>query len=82
MLLEINIGLLTEDKREELETRLQRIRTCQNDATLRVYYYKFLEGNSIRCGETQVLIYAEYFNRTLKDYLAALRKRRNFNFSI
>lgn len=58
------------------------IRSHLNESTLRVYFYKVVHASKTECRENHLLVYAEYLNRNLKEYLAALRTNPNFVLSV
>ena len=45
---------------------------------MRVFYHKLVTENTISCRSNKFIIFAEYLNRTLNDYLCALRSNPTF----
>ena len=58
------------------------MRNYQNETTLRIYHYRLLDPHKIECRNKRLLIYAEYINRSVYDYLCALRSNPKFIFEV
>lgn len=82
MIMELSLHGLHASHVSILQDRLRQLRTHQNETTLRVYHYKIAPQNRVECKENRMLIFAEYINRTLADYLCALRSSPNFVLTV
>lgn len=81
MIVDLPIQYLSPQETDMLMERLRLIKTYQDETTLRIYYFKIVEPKN-GCGTKRVLIYTEYMNRSLFDYLCALRSNPKFSLDV
>ena len=49
---------------------------------MKIFHHKITKQNTISCQNNKIIIYAEYLNRNLHDYLCALRSNSLFSLHI